>query len=383
MNAHALRVIEFPAALELVAGKASSALGAERVRESSPQTAQTWLDREHARVTVVRSLIESELHWHPQAVPDIRTALDRLRVEGASLAAADLLAISGVLRSSRLTRDALKSEQVPPLSRALLAPELESLLAAPADEKKIATAIDDDANVRDEASPQLRRIRRELRGSQGELIKLLERLITRLEPHHQVHDMSVTVRNGRFVIPVRREARTTVGGIVHDTSSTGGTLFVEPPAAVEAGNRIRELRSELRGSQGELIKLLERLITRLEPHHQVHDMSVTVRNGRFVIPVRREARTTVGGIVHDTSSTGGTLFVEPPAAVEAGNRIRELEVEEIREIDRILAELTEVLRPSRDAIAATLEALIELDSLYARARFGIEFGCGALELGPA
>jgi DNA mismatch repair protein MutS2 len=300
MNAHALRVIEFPAALELVAGRASSALGADRVRESAPQTAQAWLDSEHARVTVARSLIEGELYWHPQAIPDIRTALDRLRVEGASLAAADLLAISGVLRSSRLTRDALKSEQVPPLSRALLAPELESLLAAPADEKKIATAIDDDANVRDEASPQLRRIRRELRGSQGELIKLLERLITRLEPHHQVHDMSVTVRNGRFVIPVRREARTTVGGIVHDTSSTGGTLFVEPPAAVEAGNRIREL-----------------------------------------------------------------------------------EVEEVREIDRILAELTEVLRPSRDAIAATLEALIELDSLYARARFGIEFECGALELGPA
>ena len=109
MNAHALRVIEFPAALELVASKASSALGAERVRESSPQTAKAWLDGEHARVTVVRSLIESELHWHPQPIPDIRTALDRLRVEGASLAAVDLLAISGVLRSSRLTREALKS----------------------------------------------------------------------------------------------------------------------------------------------------------------------------------------------------------------------------------------------------------------------------------
>src|SRR5687767_13768307 len=154
MNAHALRVIEFPAALELVAGKASSALGAERVRESSPRTGRAWLDNEHSRVTVVRSLVESEVHWHPHAIVDIREALERLRVEGASLTAADLLAISGVLRSSRLTREALKHEQVPPLSQALLAPELDSLLASPADEKKIATAIDDDANVRDEASPQ-------------------------------------------------------------------------------------------------------------------------------------------------------------------------------------------------------------------------------------
>ena len=70
-------------------------------------------------------------------------------------------------------------------------------------------------------------------------------------------------------------------------------------------------------------------------------MSVTLRNGRYVIPVRREARGDVGGIVHDSSGTGATLFVEPPAAVEFGNRIRELEAEELREIDRILRELTD------------------------------------------
>ena len=244
MNAHALRVIEFPAALELVAGKASSALGAERVRELSPRTERDWLDREHSRVTAVRSFVDGDLNWHPQPIADVRAALARLRVEGASLSALDLVAISGVLRSSRLTRESLKKDEVSAVARALLAPELESLIVSPADEKKIGSAIDDDGNVRDEASPQLRRIRRELRGSQGELVKLLERLIAKLEPHHQVADMSVTVRNGRFVIPVRKEARTTLGGIVHDTSSTGATLFVEPPAAVEAGNRIRELEVE-------------------------------------------------------------------------------------------------------------------------------------------
>ena len=232
MNAHALRVIEFPAALELVAGKASSSLGAERVRELAPQTDRAWLEREHSRVTAARSLVEGDLKWHPQPIADVRPALARLRVEGASLSAVDLLSISGILRSSRLTREALKSDEVTALARALLAPEIDSLIVSPSDEKTIGAAIDDDGNVRDEASPQLRRVRRELRGSQGELVKLLERLIAKLEPHHQVSDMSVTVRNGRFVIPVRREARTSVGGIVHDTSSTGGTLFVEPPAAV-------------------------------------------------------------------------------------------------------------------------------------------------------
>jgi DNA mismatch repair protein MutS2 len=300
VNAHALRVIEFPGVLELVAGSATSELGAERLRNFAPGGDRDWLEREHSRVGVVRSLVEDEIHWTPQPIADVRPALARLRVEGASLSAADLVAVWNLLRSSRLTADGLNGERVPALSRALLEPEISSLRVSPADEKQIGAAIDEDANVRDDASPLLRRLRRELRGSQGELVKLLERLAAKLDPHHRVPDMSVTVRNGRFVIPVRRDARTLIGGIVHDTSASGGTLFVEPPAAVEAGNRIREL-----------------------------------------------------------------------------------EAEELREIDRILAELTETLRPSREAIASSLDALVELDTLYARARFAIHFECSGIELGAA
>ena len=297
MNEHALRVIEFPSALELVAGRASSALGADRIRQASPASDRDFLVREHSRVASVRSLIDENLVWAPQPISDIGPSLVRLGVEGASLSAADLLAIANLLRSSRLTREALGRQEVPAVARALLKPEVDSLISSNTDEKRIIAAIDDDANVRDEASPVLRRVRRELRGSQGELVKLLERIVAKLDAHHQVPDMSVTVRNGRFVIPVRKEARSVVGGIVHDTSSTGGTLFVEPPAAVEAGNRIREL-----------------------------------------------------------------------------------EAEELREIDRILAELTDALRPSLDAIEASFNALIELDTLYARARFAIEFECNTFEL---
>jgi DNA mismatch repair protein MutS2 len=105
-----------------------------------------------------------------------------------------------------------------------------------------------------------------------------------------------------------------------------------------------------------------------------------VRNGRYVIPVRREGRGAVGGIVHDTSGSGATLFVEPPAAVEEGNRIRELEIEEIREVDRILLEATDRIRPLHDALVASLEALVMLDSLYGRARYAIAYQCAHAEL---
>ena len=129
------------------------------------------------------------------------------------------------------------------------------------------------------------------------------------------------------------------------------------------------------------MRALERVIASLEPHQQVGDASVTIRNGRYVIPVRRDARSAVGGIVHDTSATGATLFVEPPAAIEAANRIRELEIDVQREIDRILLELTDAARPLADGLGASHGALTELDSLNARARFADDFECAPLAFG--
>ncbi|PYP50659.1 MAG: hypothetical protein DMD39_10030 [Gemmatimonadetes bacterium] len=297
MNSHALNVIELPRTLALISERATSPLGAERVRNLLPITDRDAIEREHARVAAVRSLLSAEEPWHLPGVPDARAALTRLRVEGASLTAPDLLVVGALLRSSRATRESLRGERASPMVAAVLAGQIESLFTNKGVEDTIERAIDEDAHVRDDASSTLKKIRRELKGSQGELIKLLERAMARLEPHQRVADMSVTVRNGRFVIPVRREA------------------------------------------QG-----------------------------------------AVGGIVHDASATGGTLFVEPPAAVEAGNRIRELQIEEIEEIDRILMDLTEKLRPHREALEDSLEALITLDSLVARARYAIEFRCAAAEL---
>ncbi|HZE07950.1 MAG TPA: endonuclease MutS2 [Gemmatimonadaceae bacterium] len=297
MNSHALNVIEFPRTLALVAERATSALGAERVRELRPATDRGEIESEHARVAAVRSLVSAEDPWVLAGVPDARAALTRLRVEGASLAAPDISVLGTLLRSSRLTRESLRGEKASAIASAVLKEQIDTLLSNKALEEAIAKVIDEEGHVSDNASSELRRIRRELKGSSGELVKLLERAMAKLESHQRVADMSVTVRNGRFVIPVRREALGAVGGIVHDASQTGGTLFVEPPAAVEAGNRIRELQSE-----------------------------------------------------------------------------------ELEEVERILAELTEKIRPHREALAESLEALIVLDSLVARARYAIEFRCAPADL---
>ena len=296
-DVHALRILELEAALALVGGRAATPLGAERVRSARPVTDRAELEREHSRIAAMRALLRGDGGWPSEPVPDLREPLARLGVPGTSWNAAELLAAATLLASSRRTRDVLRDERRPDIARAVLASFATRLVTQQDVERVIDRTVAPDGTVRDDASPALRRVRKELRGAEGELVRMLERMM--------------------------------------------------------AG---------------------------LDAHQQVPDMSVSVRNGRYVIPIRREARSAIGGIVHDASSTGATLFVEPPAAVEAGNRIRELEAEEIRETERILRELTETIRPGQPALLDALEALIELDSLYARTRFAEEFRCAPAEL---
>lgn len=300
MNQHALTVLEFPRVLGVVAERATSTLGALSVRALQPATDLAWLDGEHRRVAAVRALVASEGGWSPEPTPDVTEPLARLRVAGTVWSAPELLGAATLLRSSRRTREALTDAKRPAVVLAVLAPLVDRLVSASRTEQQLERAIAEDGTVRDDASPLL-----------------------------------------------------------------------------------RSLRRELRGAQGELIALLERIMSRLEANQQVPDMSVTVRNGRYVIPVRSHARAAVGGIVHDASGTGATVFVEPPAAVEFGNRIRELEAREQDEVQRILAELTEVLRPLREPMLDALEVLVVLDTLYARARFAAEFACSPCDLVPA
>src|SRR3954462_7475986 len=114
MNSHALNVIEFPRTLALVSERATSALGAERVRELRPEIDRESIEREHSRVAAVRALISAEDPWGLHGVPDARAALTRLRVEGASLSAPDIIVLGALLRSSRVTREALRGERASP-----------------------------------------------------------------------------------------------------------------------------------------------------------------------------------------------------------------------------------------------------------------------------
>lgn len=285
MNPHALNVLEYRDALEIVARHASSAMGADAVRALEPSADLGWIRPELARVEEMRRFLGRDGGWGLPAIPDVRQALKRLRIEGSVLEGTQVRDVATLLASARTVRTAVRpaADAFP-----LLWMLADGLVAQEKTEAEIARAVDENGTVRDEASPELYRYRREIKGARA---RLVERL-----------------------------------------------------AAYAAS---------------------------LPSHLQVPDASVSVREGRYVIPIRREGRGEVGGIVHDESGTGATLFVEPPVAIELMNRLRELEANEAREVLRILRELSGRLRPLQPELLASLDALVALDSLFARARYAL------------
>jgi DNA mismatch repair protein MutS2 len=141
----------------------------------------------------------------------------------------------------------------------------------------------------------------------------------------------------------------------------------------DASPALKRIRAAISQSREKMQRELQQIL-RARGEEQGGDY-VTVRNGRFVIPVRSAERRSLAGLVHGASATGQTLFVEPLATVDLNNRIVQLEEEEAAEIARILLELTELLRTARGPIEFAAESLGHLDSIFCRGRYARKFDC--------
>jgi DNA mismatch repair protein MutS2 len=172
------------------------------------------------------------------------------------------VAVQRTLGAARQTRVELgRIAEEAPLTAMLRVPVPE-----PALEKRLAESLDDAGELLDSASPALLRARREVHAARERLVKKLETLLRGLDTAALGAGGAVTVRNGRYVIPVRRDARGRPDGIVHDESASAGTLFVEPSAAVELGNALRAAIAE---AEREALRVLRELTERLRPHAEI------------------------------------------------------------------------------------------------------------------
>ncbi|MED1469301.1 endonuclease MutS2 [Bacillus salipaludis] len=137
-----------------------------------------------------------------------------------------------------------------------------------------------------------------------------------------------------------------------------------------ASELLRSLRSQMRSNEARIREKLESMIRSSSAQKMLSDAIVTIRNDRYVIPVKQEYRGHYGGIIHDQSSSGQTLFIEPQAIVQLNNQLQDIRVKEQLEIERILTELSANVAEHESELKVIVEVLGDLDFIFAKARYG-------------
>jgi DNA mismatch repair protein MutS2 len=286
--------LEWPRLRELIAGHATSPLGRAWVLALEPCADRAWIDAQQQRTGEVRDLLTGGGSFEFHGLFDPTDLLDQARLEGAGLEAQEINALLTVVERVAAWRTLLISPAgrgrawpgIAGLSAALVEHDFAPLLHA------LRGKIEPDGSLSDDASHELRRIRRAMERQHRAIEESLRKSLRALASEGSTQEELITVRGERFVIPVKAEFRRRVPGVVHGSSSSGQTVFVEPLETIEQNN--------------ELVRLLD---------------------------------------------------------------------EEQREIHRILVAMTRAIGEQADAILLGTSVLAEVESHFARARFANELGC--------
>ena len=152
---------------------------------------------------------------------------------------------------------------------------------------------------------------------------------------------------------------------IYQTLTEGGSVLDD------ASSKLKSLRTSMRQAESNVREKLNNIVRGSQAKY-LTDSIITMRNDRYVLPVKADSRGVFGGIVHDQSSSGQTVFVEPQSVLDLNNRLKQLQSEERVEIERILTELTTEILPFTDEILTNLNTLIEIDVIQAKARYARE-----------
>ena len=283
-----LMTLELPAVLEMLAAEAVGDTAKEQARALTPSVEPAEVRRRQEETTAAKTMMVVRGSPSFSGVKDVRPSLARADLGGA-LNTRELLDIARVLQCARLVRGYIADDTVgkTPIDHLFYALHANKFL-----EEKISTSISGEDEIADGASPELANIRRQMRAAAARARDSLQKII----------------------------------------SSPGYAKALQEPI-------------------------------------------ITMRQDRYVVPVKAEHKGAIPGLVHDISASGATLFIEPMAAVKANNELRELSAKEKIEIDRILAELSADCAEHRDDISADFEILVRLDLIFAKAKLSYKLNC--------
>ena len=314
--------LEWPRLREYLAGRTWSSLGRARVLALEPSSDLPWIVSQHRRTQEMRVLYAAGGSFDFHGLFDPTDLIEKARIEGSALEAMEILSLVALVERIAAWRELITT----PGENAFLATV--STAGREADSSAAARS-DDERNSDGESEFGIARLSLPVRDAN--LAPLLRQLAGKIEPDGSLSD--------------------------------------------DASPELRRIRRAMEQQHRAIEESLRRALNRLAAEGATQDAVITIRGERFVIPVRAEFKRRVPGVVHGSSSSGQTVFVEPLDTIEQNNELVRLLDEEQAEIHRILVAMTRALAADGPVILAGAVILGEVESHAARARFALELNC--------
>ncbi len=309
MIAKTLHTLEFPKILEQLAGYTAFAASQELALALRPTTDLAEVQRRQRATSEARRLMDLKPNISIGGARDVRDLVRRANI-GAALEPPEFLDILATLQSARTLRQVIVKlgDQLP-----TLAETAQTIQDCPVLEREITRCITERGEVADDASPALKRIRSELNVAHNRLLDRLNDMLVSQGLQHLLQEPLITLRDDRYVLPIRAEFKGQFQGIVHDQSLSGATLFMEPLATVELQNRWRELQLE---EQREVIRILRELAKRVADNgttilanvSALAELDLAIAKARYANAIRGvEPQLVTSSKFQVSSSTSGNL----------------------------------------------------------------------------
>ncbi|MBR5221040.1 MAG: endonuclease MutS2, partial [Clostridia bacterium] len=252
----AIRTLEFDRVLEQLAAAAQTDGAKEKAMRIMPQTSLVRIRKLQAQTSDARKLMGVKGTPPFGGVTDITGHVDRAE-KGASLSPAELLRVANVLRVARMLDDYINTDKRFETS---LDEVFDRLTSNRYLEDRITKSILAEDLIADEASPELAEIRRKIRNANSKIKENLQKYTSGQTFSKYLQENIVTQRNGRYVVPVKAEYRNEVKGLIHDSSASGATLFIEPLSVVEANNELRFLENQEKKEIERILSVLSGMV---------------------------------------------------------------------------------------------------------------------------
>ncbi len=253
LQENALHQLEYYSLLDYISRYAVSETGKQAIKELEPISDLEFLKTEHSTIEELTNAQTMEDTIPFDGVEDIRQKLHKSLVQNAVLNSGEILRIRAMMQIARLLRSFFhqRLERYPLIWSNLSYLHENRLL-----EKHISETIDDAAEIRDTASRELSRIRREIIEKSNRLRHKLEKILARASKDEMIAEDYISIRDGRYVIPLKAEHKRHIPGIIHNVSQTGATVFLEPSETFEMNNEISLLMNE---EKREILRILQNL----------------------------------------------------------------------------------------------------------------------------